>query len=46
MQESYGEGVGSHTGPKPCAGAREGMGEASAILDLETPGQRTSAADR
>jgi hypothetical protein len=30
MQESYGEGVASHTGPKPCAGAREGMGEASA----------------
>ncbi len=30
MPESYGEGVASHTGPKPCAGAREGMGEASA----------------
>src|SRR5665647_467557 len=30
MQESYGEGVASHTGPEPCAGAREGTGEASA----------------
>ena len=30
MQESYGEGVASHTGPKPCAGARKGTGEASA----------------
>ena len=30
MKESYGEGVASHTGPEPCAGAREGMGEASA----------------
>ena len=30
MQESYSEGVASHTGPKPCAGAREGTGEASA----------------
>ena len=30
MKESYGEGVASHTGPKPCADAREGMGEASA----------------
>jgi hypothetical protein len=30
MQESYGEGLASHTGPQPCAGAREGMGEASA----------------
>jgi len=28
MQESYGEGVASHTGPESCAGAREGMGEA------------------
>lgn len=30
MQESYGEGLASHTGPEPCADAREGMGEASA----------------
>jgi len=30
MKESYGEGVASHTGPKPCAGARKGTGEASA----------------
>jgi hypothetical protein len=30
MQESYGEGLASRTGPKPCADARKGMGEASA----------------
>ena|SRR5437899_10150080 len=28
MKESYGEGVATHTGPKSCAGAREGGGEA------------------
>jgi RNA-directed DNA polymerase len=28
MQESYGEGVATHTGPEPCAVAREGGGEA------------------
>jgi len=28
MQEPYGEGVASHTGPESCAGAREGAGEA------------------
>ena len=28
MQESYGEGVASRTGPESCAGARKGMGEA------------------
>src|SRR3954471_15880812 len=26
----YGEGVATHTGPKPCVGPREGSGEASA----------------
>jgi len=26
----YGEGVATHTGPKPCVGIREGAGEASA----------------
>jgi hypothetical protein len=25
----YGEGVANHIGPKPCAGSREGAGEAS-----------------
>ena len=28
MQESYGEGVASHTGPESCVGAREGIDEA------------------
>ena len=28
MQESYGEGVATHTGPESCAAAREGGGEA------------------
>ena len=28
MQESYGEGVATHTGPESCADAREGDGEA------------------
>ena len=30
MKVHYGEGVANHTGPKPCADAREGLGEASA----------------
>ena len=30
MKESYGEGVANHTGPKPCVGGREVVGEASA----------------
>ena len=29
MQVHYGEGIASHTGPKPCVVAREGKGEAS-----------------
>ena len=29
MRVHYGEGVAIHIGPKPCAGAREGAGEAS-----------------
>jgi len=28
MEESYGEGVATHTGPESCAVVREGMGEA------------------
>ena len=28
MQESYGEGVASHTGPESCGAARKGRGEA------------------
>jgi RNA-directed DNA polymerase len=28
MEEPYGEGVASHTGPESCAGGREGTGEA------------------
>ena len=30
MQVLYSEGVATHTGPEPCAGPREGPGEASA----------------
>ena len=29
MQVHYGEGVAIHIGPEPCAGLREGVGEAS-----------------
>ena len=32
MRESYTEGVATHGGRKPCAGAREGAGEASAAV--------------
>jgi hypothetical protein len=28
MQESYGEGLATHTGPKSCVGVRKGAGEA------------------
>jgi hypothetical protein len=28
MQESYGEGVATHTGPESCGGVRKGTGEA------------------
>ena len=30
MQESYGEGLATHTGPKSCVGPRNGAGEALA----------------
>ena len=30
MEVHHGEGVATHTGPEPCAGVREGVGEASA----------------
>lgn len=29
MKVHYGEGVANHIGPEPCAGIREGVGEAS-----------------
>ena len=29
MQVHYGEGIATHTGPKPCVVPREGAGEAS-----------------
>jgi hypothetical protein len=49
MQESYGEGLASHTGPESCAGVCEGTGEAltgdvqARVLSREnipTPGRR------
>jgi hypothetical protein len=30
VEVHYGEGLANHIGPEPCAGAREGVGEASA----------------
>jgi hypothetical protein len=30
VQVHYGEGLAIHTGPEPCVGSREGVGEASA----------------
>jgi hypothetical protein len=32
MEESYTEGVATHGGREPCVGAREGAGEASAVV--------------
>ena len=34
MQVHYDEGVAIHIGPEPCAGAREGVGEASVSVPL------------
>ena len=49
MQESYGEGVASHTGPESCAVVREGRGEAltgggaGRVLSRENYGQLRGA---
>ena len=37
MQVHYGEGIASHTGPKPCVVAREGKDEASAEERIGQP---------
>ena len=42
MQVHYGEGVAIHIGPKPCAGSREGAGEASAGEPTGQPLSRES----
>ena len=33
MQVHYDEGVASHIGPEPCAGIREGVGEAGSVAN-------------
>ena len=42
MQVHYDEGVAIHIGPAPCAGAREGIGEASAGACAGQPSSRES----
>ena len=42
MQVHYGEGVAIHTGPEPCVGTREGVGEASAGERIGQPWSRES----
>jgi hypothetical protein len=37
VQVHYGEGVAIHIGPKPCAGSREGAGEASVGESIGQP---------
>ena len=37
MQVPHDEGIASHIGPKPCAGIREGVGEASAGEHIGQP---------
>ena len=43
MQVHYGEGVAIRTGPEPCVGIREGVGEASAGERTGQPSSRESA---
>ena len=40
MQVPYDEGIANHIGPKPCAGIREGVGEASAGVRAGQPSSR------
>ena len=42
MKVLYGEGVASHIGPEPCAGTREGDGEASVGERIGQPWSRES----
>src|SRR3954452_20577324 len=42
VQVRYGEGLAIHTGPEPCAGTREGDGEASAGERIGQPWSRES----
>ena len=42
MQVHYGEGLAIHTGPEPCVGTREGVGEASAGEHIGQPLSRES----
>ena len=43
MQVRCGEGIAIHTGPEPCAGVREGVGEASAGVHIGQPLSRERA---
>jgi hypothetical protein len=43
MQEPYGEGVATHSGPESCAVAREGSGEALTGVRLGWPSSREIA---
>ena len=42
MKVRYGEGIAIHVGPKPCAGTREGDGEASVGYHIGQPLSRES----
>ena len=46
MQVHYDEGVANHIGPEPCAGAREGTGEASAGVRIGQPLSRETFGSR
>jgi len=46
VQVHYGEGVAIRIGPEPCAGTREGVGEASAGERTGQPLSRESTVSR
>ena len=46
MRVHYDEGVANHIGPEPCAGVREGVGEASAGERIGQPSSRERILNR
>jgi hypothetical protein len=46
VQVHYGEGVAIHIGPEPCAGLREGVGEASVGECIGQPLSRESVVNQ
>ena len=46
MQVHYDEGIATHIDPKPCAGVREDVGEASAGEHIGQPLSRGAPGDR